>query len=621
LIHNTFLIRISNKEILAAAKYWPVDITNDDLDEFVSTREDLRSGRDEVSELALTVRDYKFHAKDVISDVLLVFVTDKDEDESSIFEKLDAAKKVLKRNLTKSGLEAVCENFERLIEPSVTTRLKIALVGEGGVGKTTTLHLLLGDTPPLQYVPTIALNLETVENIRFGNYSLVLWDFAGQERFRTLWRFYFHGADVIFLVCDSTLRNVIISKDILKLIKRDAPKVPIFAMANKQDKPNAMKPEVVQKILGIPTYPMVAIDKARRDEMLRILMTAASQYVGVALPDLPANELLKFTDSATEEAIAETDAIEVLAEEEALEEEGEYETVIEEVLVDEDGHVIEDMDGYEIVEEVVEEVPDDEEEYEEVVEEIQIDEKEGQVAEAMVEEVPIGEEAKEAEEAEIDVTASAEIDEVAPVEIVFSDLNVEHDDIEKTELAALEGLMDSTEEQIAFEISPEAADDIASDSSGEVSIEVESDEPEVSALEIDEIFATSEIREPKVVVIRNDYDVRMAKEIIFEALEADDIISAEIDRVPHEDLDGVLEAMGSDEALPTGGEEDEQAVEEIDAGSLEELESILGPLDRVISSSVTEDDDDDEDHLPIDNASLKELSDLLDFVESDEDEY
>ncbi|MHA2024138.1 MAG: ADP-ribosylation factor-like protein, partial [Candidatus Thorarchaeota archaeon] len=349
MIHNTFLIRISNKEILATTRYWPVDISNEALDEFISTRETLRSEHDEVAELALTVGDYKFHAEDVISDVLLVFVTDKDEDESSIFEKVKAAKKVLKRGLAKSGFETICASFERLIEPSVTTRLKIALVGEGGVGKTTTLHLLLGDTPPLQYVPTIALNLETVENIRFGNYSLVLWDFAGQERFRTLWRFYFHGADVIFLVCDSTLRNVIISKDILKLIKRDAPKVPVFAMANKQDKPNAMKPEVVQKILGIPTYPMVAIDKARRDEMLRILMTAASQYVGVALPDLPPSELLKFTDSATEEAIAETDAIEVLTEEEAIEDDEEYETVVEEVLVDEDGHVIEDMDGYEIV--------------------------------------------------------------------------------------------------------------------------------------------------------------------------------------------------------------------------------------------------------------------------------
>jgi len=79
--------------------------------------------------------------------------------------------------------------------------------------------------------------------------------------------------------------------------------------------------------------------------------------------------------------------------------------------------------------------------------------------------------------------------------------------------------------------------------------------------------------------------------------------------------------MSSDETLPTGGEDDEQAIEEIDADSLEELESILGPLDKVVSSSVNEDDDADAEHLPIDNASLKELSDLLDYVESDEDEY
>ena len=150
MIHNTFLIRISNKEILATTKYWPVDIPNEALDEFVSTREDLRTEHDEVAELALTVGEYKFHAEDIIPDVLLVFVTDKDEDESSIFEKVQAAKKVLKKGLTKSGLEHIRKNFERLIEPSVVTRLKIALVGEGGVGKTTTLHLLLGDTPPLQ---------------------------------------------------------------------------------------------------------------------------------------------------------------------------------------------------------------------------------------------------------------------------------------------------------------------------------------------------------------------------------------------------------------------------------------------------------------------------------------
>jgi len=614
LIHNTFLIRVSSKEILASTKYWPVDIPQNIIDEFVSTRENLRKDHDKVEELALIVSDFKFHAKDLVSDTLLVFVTDKNEDESSIFEKVDDARKKLKRVLSKSGLEKVIENYGQLIEPSVTIRLKIALVGEGGVGKTTTLHLLLGDTPPLQYVPTIALNLETVENIRFGNYSLVLWDFAGQERFRKLWRFYFHGADVIFLVCDSSLRNVIISKDILKLIKRDAPKVPVFAMANKQDKPNAMKPEVVQKIIGIPTYPMVAIDKARRDEMLGILMTAASQYVGVALPDLPASELLKFTDAATEEAIAETDAVDT----EELEEDDEYETVVEEVLVDEDGHIIEDTEDYEIIEEVVEEIFDDEED-----EEVEVEEEEPeQVVE--VEEVKV-----EEEEIEIEVTEPEEIEAVVSPEVEFSDIHTTHEEIEQIELAALGELTDSTEvsiekdEPTEFEITPEAVDEIVADSSGEVSIEVEADEPISLVSDSDEIFATSEESPgPEATIVPNDVDIKMAKEIIFEALEGDDIISAEIDRVSHEELNGALEAFGSDEVLPTEDEDEEVSPDVIDAESLEELESILGPLDRAVGgySATKGDDDDNKDHLPIDNDSLKELSDLLDFVESKDEE-
>ncbi|MHA1588189.1 MAG: ADP-ribosylation factor-like protein, partial [Candidatus Thorarchaeota archaeon] len=205
----------------------------EELLEYLSTREELKTkhGAD-MSEMPLIVGDMKFMADDWLEDALLVFVTDKREEERNIADKLELAAKALRRKLKKDGLQAVIDSYEQLVEPCVITRLKIALVGEGGTGKTTTLNLLLGETPPLQYVPTIALNLETVENIRFGNYSLVLWDFAGQERFRTLWRFYFHGADVIFLVCDSSLRNVIISRDILKLIRRDAPKVPVFALAN-----------------------------------------------------------------------------------------------------------------------------------------------------------------------------------------------------------------------------------------------------------------------------------------------------------------------------------------------------------------------------------------------------
>ncbi len=551
MIHNTLLIRISTRKIIASSQYWPVDVAKEVLNEFISTREELRSEHDEISELPLIIGDHKFLGKDWNEDSVLVFVTDKGEDESNVYQKMDQALKALKKTFKKKGIEGVVENYEKLIEPSVTTRLKIALVGEGGVGKTTTLHLLLGETPPLQYVPTIALNLETVENIRFGNYSLVLWDFAGQERFRTLWRFYFHGADVIFLVCDSTLRNVIISKDILKLIKRDAPKVPVFALANKQDKPTAMKPEVVQKILGVPTYPMVAIDAARRDEMLRILMTAASQYVGVALPDLPPSELLKFAEAATEEAIA---VVEEDEEEDVEEEDEEYETVIEEVYVDEDGRVLENIDEYEIIEEEAEEV--------EVIEEAE----EVEVAEtAEEEEVPIEEEPKEPEPVEVEA-------------------------IEEFEVPTI-------------------------DEDEEAEIEVEAPEPEVLAPE-----SSSTDEGPEIVVEEDAEAIQMAKDIIFEALEADDIIAAEIGEVSAEEIDTALEALGSDETIPIDNETDD--TEKIDEESLMELETILGPLDRSIGGMgiVETDDDDDENdsHLPINGESLAELDRLLDTSEAEE---
>ncbi len=587
MIHNTFLVRISTRQIIARTQYWPVEVKEEALYEFISTREELRTEHGQVSELPLIIGDHKFLGKDWIEDSVLVFVTDKGEDEASIFEKLDVALKALRAYFKKEGIEGAINKYTALIEPSITTRLKIALVGEGGVGKTTTLHLLLGDTPPLQYVPTIALNLETVENIRFGNYSLVLWDFAGQERFRTLWRFYFHGADVIFLVCDSTLRNVIISKDILKLIKRDAPKVPVFAMANKQDKPNAMKPEVVQKILGIPTFPMVAIDKDRRDEMLRILMTAAAQYVGVALPDLPASELLKFTDVATEEAIAGVgdEVVEIeeatIASEEGEVEEEEYETVeiIEEVFVDEEGHVIENLDEYEIIEEEEEEIL-------------------GEVVESPVEMLEVDTQIDSSESFEIPTTESAEV----PGNV---DIQIEADFIPEPEI--------STEPKEEVLVEPEYAEEIM------VSIEPESSpmesEPETVDLSIEDYV-------PELAVEKNTDAMKMAKDIIFEALEADDfddIIATEIEQASHEEIDTALQAIGSDEAIPINDEP--LAREDIDAESLEELETILGPLDRSVGGTGTASKDvaeEEEDKvLPLNGETLAELERLLDTMEDD----
>ncbi len=645
MIHNTYLVRISTYEILSSTQYWPVDVNKGDLDEFITTREELRQEDAALSDFPLIVGDDKFHGRDLAKDIILVFVTDKGEDESAIGVRLDSAIKALRRQLIKKEITEVIQHYGAIIDPSVVTRLKIALVGEGGVGKTTTLNLLMGETPPLQYVPTIALNLETVENIRFGNYSLVLWDFAGQERFRNLWKFYFHGADVIFLVCDSSLRNVIISKDIYKLIKRDAPKVPVFALANKQDKPNAMRPEIVQKILGIPTYPMVAIDKTRRDEMLRILMTAAAQFVGVVLPDLPASELLKFTDEATADAISEPMGEATLEQPIATEEE------VEEVFVDEDGRIIsadelDDEYEYEVIEETVEEDEIEEilvtesdalpsiSESDELEEDEEVPAPEDIVAiepEVEIEETDVAVEDEEIEVtvpelvSELAVAESSEEDGItSPIEDTEEEPLVEHwVDTEKGEEETLESpdvsdeeviedekvpepieVFEEPEEEIEvtisepLETSPEAAAmadswGVRVDSTSEgideesesISIEVDSGD------EVEEEAVTPPESEPLEFVIETDDESRkIAMDIITEALDADEIISAEIDKVSQDELDGALEAFSSEETLPIHDES--ASTEEIAEEALRELDDILGTDDESPISSPEESGDD-----------------------------
>ncbi len=545
MIHNTLLVRISTKEVLASTQYWPVDVLEEELLEYLSTREELKTkhGAD-MSEMPLIVGDKKFMADDWLEDALLVFVTDKGEDERNIADKLEMAAKALKRKLKKDGLQAVVDSYEQLVEPCVITRLKIALVGEGGTGKTTTLNLLLGETPPLQYVPTIALNLETVENIRFGNYSLVLWDFAGQERFRTLWRFYFHGADVIFLVCDSSLRNVIISRDILKLIRRDAPKVPVFALANKQDLPNAMKPEVVGKILGVPTYPMVAIDENRRDEMLSILMTAAAQYIGVVLPDMPASELLQFTEAA------EAEAIEAYAEEE------EYEEIVEEVFVDEDGKIIEDISDYEVIEEV-------------------------------------------AESADVSVEADATADAFELVTESVSAPETEEVPVvaESEDVVTIDAEPEPSETPVAFEIEVATADTAGAIEDSSIDVEILSEALEEAERDEVEIETTSMANEEETTTLK------IAKDFLSDVLDADDIIAAELDKATIADVDGALEALSSDEVIPVEGEND--APESVELSIVEELDQILGYLED--DAGYAEDISKTEEAMDFDNDAIKEL--------------
>lgn len=296
MIHSTVLLRTKSSRTIATTEYWTVKVPRKDVKEFLKAREDLLKVAKGKKDISLNVAGNKYFAEEVTPEILLIFITDIDENDRTVSEKIASAAKAITEILEQKKLTFIKKNFEKLINPFVHTKLKVALVGEGGVGKTTTLHLLMGKQPPTQYIPTIALAMEVIENIHFANYSLVLWDFAGQERFRKLWKLYFHGADIVFLLTDSTLRNILISKDMFTMIRRDAPHVPIIVIANKQDMPNALDPSIIERIIGAETHPLVAIDLTYRNEILKLLLDTVAKHVNIPVPNLPVDDLLKFTE-------------------------------------------------------------------------------------------------------------------------------------------------------------------------------------------------------------------------------------------------------------------------------------------------------------------------------------
>eukprot|EP00252_Welwitschia_mirabilis_P005924 TRINITY_DN16514_c0_g1_i1.p1 TRINITY_DN16514_c0_g1~~TRINITY_DN16514_c0_g1_i1.p1 ORF type:complete len:209 (+),score=41.46 TRINITY_DN16514_c0_g1_i1:578-1204(+) len=86
-------------------------------------------------------------------------------------------------------------------------RLKILLVGDSGVGKSSILLRFTSDVFD-DLCPTIGVDFKMKQMTVAGKrLKLTIWDTAGQERFRTLTSTYYRGAQGIILVYDVTRRE------------------------------------------------------------------------------------------------------------------------------------------------------------------------------------------------------------------------------------------------------------------------------------------------------------------------------------------------------------------------------------------------------------------------------
>ncbi len=160
-----------------------------------------------------------------------------------------------------------------MLSSEIDRLVKITLIGAPAVGKTTMLKLLSEQTIDRLYFPTHGLDLKTV---KFEDYFLRVWDLAGQTSYlRTYSRDYLLGSDIIFVVTDSTPRNVLNSRDLINyachFVGRECP---IICIANKQDlvkTDGRMDYKRVEDILHVKTYGLTAINSSERMKLMNII--------------------------------------------------------------------------------------------------------------------------------------------------------------------------------------------------------------------------------------------------------------------------------------------------------------------------------------------------------------
>jgi small GTP-binding protein len=294
MIHNVLLIEKEGGKVVVRTRFWKIDFLEQDVADFLTGYRDLQTTQGLAPDTPVFVegKHKVFHAE-VDGEMILLFVTDgRDEDRAIQYRVREGASRI-STALRGNSMGYIRDNLDDILGELIFTRFKISYVGSGGVGKSTLLRLLFGKEPaPGGYTPTINVAVDSSETIQFGTFLCTIWDFAGQAVFQDLWSFYFSGTDVIFLVTDSSFRNVMQTKTLLRTIRKEAPAAPLFIIANKQDLPESMKAEKIKRLLGAPTFPMIATDKSRREEFIRLMLEVAAKTVGVTLPDLPISEMI-----------------------------------------------------------------------------------------------------------------------------------------------------------------------------------------------------------------------------------------------------------------------------------------------------------------------------------------
>merc|ERR1712070_1194819 len=130
----------------------------------------------------------------------------------------------------------------KMAAPRKRTLLKVIILGDSGVGKTSLMHQYVSKKFSNQYKATIGADFLTKEvQVEDRLVTMQIWDTTGQERFQSLGVAFYRGADCCVLVYDITEAKSFDSLDswrdefLIQAGPRSPEQFPFVLLGNKAD--------------------------------------------------------------------------------------------------------------------------------------------------------------------------------------------------------------------------------------------------------------------------------------------------------------------------------------------------------------------------------------------------
>jgi small GTP-binding protein len=152
--------------------------------------------------------------------------------------------------------------------------IKLAILGQWGVGKTSIVNTFIGKDFPAMYIPTIGSNIARKEYKLTSNHiRLNIWDIGGQKSFNPLNPVFFSNLDSAVLIFDlnnpkETLQEL--TQMYMKNLSQHSPECITYLIGNKSD---LIKPEESEILLNnirqyqIKGFPIIFVSAKTQDNI------------------------------------------------------------------------------------------------------------------------------------------------------------------------------------------------------------------------------------------------------------------------------------------------------------------------------------------------------------------